>query len=173
MTRLFDAASALSAKEKAKREREEVRQRAEEADRALAEIEELDEQSIKLKEALAKAASVTPIVYEQFRKPGSKWLIEHARVGDDYVYQVFPLKPPLHDWADVFTMMAAALHPIYPDTVKLHFWPPSENAVRPFYTIRAEKVALLPGWEEPVRNRALQSLAAVPAWGDSGLVSSQ
>lgn len=161
MTRLFDATGARKSKDA----QDEVKRRAAEADKALAEIEDLDEASQKLKAQLAKASSaVTPIRYAEYRAPGSKWHIEHARVGDDYIFQMFPLKKPSYAWQDIVTLMVGAMDVIFPPSIHIHYVPPTENEFRPFYTIKVSDVVATPGWDDGIRDRTLRSLAAVPAW---------
>jgi hypothetical protein len=166
MTRLFDATRERTDEERAQRARAEVRRRAEEADRAIAEHEELDEASRNLKKQLeGSTVAVEPIHYASYRLPGSKWQIEHALVGDDYVYQMFPLKPISRDWRDVVAMMIAAMDVIFPRSIDIRYVPPDQRSFRQFYTIRVENVAKLPGWEDAVQKRALRGLSDVQAWG--------
>lgn len=165
MTRLFDATKERTAEDEGRRAQVEARARAEEAERAVAEFEELDEESQRLRGQLGKAMSeVTPIRYEEFRLPGSKWHIEHAKIGDDHVYQMFPLKAPSYPWQDIITMIIGAMDVIFPPSIHIHYTPPAEGEFRPFYTIRVADVEKTPGWTELVKGRVLQALCSVPAW---------
>lgn len=160
---MFDSAEDTRQAGDAKRARETVRRRAEEADIALKEVEDLDEASQKLGAKLSQAQSVQPIQYKSYRKPGSKWQIEHAQVGEDYVYQLFSLKPPKIHWKDVVTQLIAAMDVIFPRSIDIKYAPPSGQVGVKFYTIRVEKVVGAPGWEA-ARDRALNGLSAVNAW---------
>jgi hypothetical protein len=164
MTRLFDAAQAKRDATEARRAREEVRRRAEEAEGAIKENLELDEASQKLGEKLAGARAVQPITYKAYRPSGSKWSIEHALVGEDYVFQLFPLRPPRLDWKTVCLLFANAMDAIFPRSVEIYYTPPSQRFELKYYTIRLEGVARLPGWKSAVEDRALRALAAVDAW---------
>lgn len=164
MGRLFDAGKEEREAADQRTRNETVRARAAAVEAALREREELDEASKKIGAQLAEAQAVQPIVYTTFRKPGSKWLIEHARVGDDYVYQLFPLKPPKLHWKDAITQMIGAMDVIFPRTLKITYTPPNESYQVKFYTIRVEKVAGVPGWEAAVGERTLNALAGIDAW---------
>lgn len=165
MSKLFDAREERTKEERARQGREEIRRRAFEAERALAEVGELDEASRSLKKQLEqRGESVAPIYYASYRLPGSKWQIEHALVGDDYVYQLFPLKPPSYEWRDIIPMMIAAMDVIFPRSIHIRYTPPDQRSFRQFYTIRVENVAKLPGWEQAVQERALRALSDVQAW---------
>jgi hypothetical protein len=165
MTRLFDAGAEMKEASLARASREAVKQRADEVTRLLEEELQLDDASKKLGENLAATAtSVQPIHYHQFRGRGSKWMIEHARAGDDYMYQLFPLKPPAIAWADIITMFIAVMDAIFPRSVHIHYVPPNDNFQIKFYTIKLENIAVLPGWETPCKERALHGLANVDAW---------
>lgn len=163
MGRLFDSAEDTRQAEDAKRSRNDVRRRAEEADIALAELGELDEASKKLGDKLSQAQSVQPIKYKSFRKKGSRWQIEHAQVGEDYVYQLFQLKPSKMHWKDIVTLFISAMDVIFPRSIDIKYAPPSNQYGVKFYTIRVEKVVGSPGWEA-ARDRALNGLVAVNAW---------
>jgi hypothetical protein len=162
--RLFDSGAETRKADAAREARAEVRRRAREAEEAIREIEELDEASAKLGETLAAAQAVQPIVYATFRRPGTRWSIEHARVGDDYVYQLFPLKPEVLDWQDVVAQMITAMDVIFPRSVKIRYVPPNQAFKVKFYTIRVTGVVGQPGWEKACRERALNGLSAVDAW---------
>ena len=164
MTRLFDAAQAKRDAAEARRARDEVRRRAEEAEEAIKENLELDEASQKLGEKLAGAQAVQPIRYRAYRARGSKWNIEHALVGEDYVYQLFPLRPMRIDWKSVIAQFIAAMDAIFPRSVEIKYTPPSQQFELKYFTIRVEGVARLPGWENAVEGRALPALSAVDAW---------
>jgi len=165
MGRLFDSSRLVSQGESQRAARARVRERAAEADELLRELEEDDEASRALGDRLAKAQVVAPIVYAEYRKPGGRWLIEHACVGDDYVYQLFPVKPPKIVWQDVLVLAIAAMDVIFPSTVDIQYTPPSEQFQVQFYTIRAKGVVGRPGWKDACIERALPSLASIEAWG--------
>jgi hypothetical protein len=166
MGRLFDSnASAVKAAE-ARENKESVRRRAEEIDKLLREELELNEETSKLEVRLqSRPMGVQAVVYKDFRLPGSKWMIEHAIVGDDYVYQMFPLRPIQADWRDTVVLLIAAMDAVFPRSIKIQYSPPNERYQVKYFTIRAEKVVGQPGWEEACEKRALKSLAGVPAWG--------
>jgi len=164
MTRLFDAGSEKAIKSERERRAEEARRRAAEFDEAMKQAG-LDAADDKLGKLLATAPStVQAIRYEKFRTPGSKWVIEHARVDKDYIYQLHPLKP-IADWQSAIGMMIAAMDAIFPRTLHITYTPPAELYQVKFFTIKVAGVVGLPGWEEACRDRALKSLAAVDAWG--------
>ena len=130
MGRLFDSSKLVSKGASERGDRERVRQRALEADEVLRDIDETDEASVALSARLAKAQAVQPIVYAEYRQPGGKWMIEHARVGDDYVYQLIPIKPPKLVWQDVLVLAIAAMDVIFPDTVDITYSPPLRQEIR-------------------------------------------
>lgn len=169
MGRLFDVGEERTKAEDAKRRRDEVRQRAAEVDRILQEEGFLNQTADKVTEALSSqkeqaSLSVEAIRYASFRKPGSKWLIEHAKVGDDYVFQLFPLKPPTLVWQDVVATFIAVMDVIYPRSVEIFYARPDEQFQVKFYTIRVANVIGLPGWETACKERALNGLAAADVW---------
>ena len=112
----------------------------------------------------ALGQAVQPIRYRAYRARGSKWNIEHALVGEDYVYQLFPLRPMRIDWKSVIAQFIAAMDAIFPRSVEIKYTPPSERFELKYFTIRVEGVARLPGWENAVEGRALPALSAVDAW---------
>jgi hypothetical protein len=164
MNRLFDANAKAQKDAGARRSREEVRQRAEAVDKALAEAGLLDDADKRLQAKLSQ--SVQPIVYASFRVPGSKWRLEHARAGDDYVIQLFPLKPPRLVWQDVVLAIIATMDTIFPRNIKITYRPPREDYQIKYYTITVEKVVGQPGWERACKERALRGLAAIDVWSE-------
>jgi hypothetical protein len=164
MGRLFDAGEEDKKVADQRARNEDARARAAAVEEALRETDQLDEASKRLGAQLADAQAVQPIVYQTYRKPGMKWLIEHAQVGEDYVFQLFPLKPPKLNWKDIITMMIGAMDVVFPRTIKITYKPPNEGFQVKFYTIRAEKVVGVPGWESAVGERALRGLASIDAW---------
>jgi hypothetical protein len=156
--RLFDSkTAAASAHEK----REAALKRVQEAERILKEEMALDFASDELSKKLSASVGIQPIRYEKFRQPGSKWMLEHAQVGDDYVYQAFPLKPLSMDWRDVMVPLIAAMDAIFPKSVQIQYSPPNERYQLRCFTIRVQKIATQPGWQDACQNRALRALAAV------------
>jgi hypothetical protein len=166
MGTLFDAGKRKKEIAAAKSQREGVRERAEAVDKMLKENLVLSEASNALGEQLSASEpqSVHTIQYKHFRGRGSKWNIEHAQVGPDYVYQMFPLRPPKMNWKDVITHFIAAMDSIFPRSVSIKYAPPSERFQLKYYTIRVEGVTKLPGWEDAAQERALNALASVDAW---------
>lgn len=167
MGRLFDSGADRRASETARKSKDEVRKRALEVERILEEEKLVDAAGDELGQKLAAGRSmqaVQPIRYESFRQAGTKWMLEHAQDGEDYVIQMFPLKPPLIPWQDVVTMLIAAMDVIFPRSVQIKYVPPNETYEVKFYTIRILKVVGLPGWEKACKDRALNGLAAVEAW---------
>ncbi len=166
MNRLFDAGNEAKQATEAKQTRDDIKRRAEEAEAALKEAGFLDEKA----DGLGKLFSGQPLQgvqavrYSTFRKPGSKWMIEHAQDGTDYVFQVFPLKQIPVAWQDVVGLMIATMDVIFPRSLKITYAPPREDFQVKFYTIRICDVAKVPGWETACRERALNGLAAIDAW---------
>lgn len=165
-SRLFDSNVVAVKAATAKDQRESVRLRAEQAEQAMRDELELDDATVKLGERLqTQSMGVQSIHYEAFRPPGSKWLIEHAAVGRDYVYQMFPLRPLPDDWRDTMALLITAMDGIFPRSVKIVYSPPNERYQIRFFTIKVEQIVAQPGWETACRERALRALAGVPAWG--------
>jgi hypothetical protein len=156
--RLFDSKSAAAS---AQEKREAALKGAQEAERILKEEMALEFANDELSKKLSAAAGIQPIRYEKFRQPGSKWMIEHSRVGEDYIYQVFPLKPISTDWRDVVVLLIAAMDSIFPKSVQIQYSPPNERYQLRCFTVRVQKVADQPGWQDACQNRALRALAAV------------
>jgi hypothetical protein len=159
MSRLFDAGSQASSDAS----RQDMRRRAKEAEAAQLEVKELDAAGAELQSRLKDARSVAPIVYKSFRSPGGKWNVEHAVDGQDYVYQVIPLKPTRLVTPDILTLMIQSMDAIFPRTVQISYRPPSDQFSIKYFTVRVAKVVGLPGWKAAVE-RALHELAVVPAW---------
>jgi hypothetical protein len=169
MGRLFDSKAEGDKAEAARLHRAGVKQRADEVDRILSEEGMLDAAATKLGSMLTSSApqavqSVEAIHYTSFRRPGSKWVIEHAKVGPDYVFQLFPLKAPGIPWQDIITILIAAMDVIFPRSVKITYIPPNDAYQVKYFTIKVEGVVGLPGWEVACKERALLGLAAVDAW---------
>lgn len=175
MARLFDSTVENKKAESSRRSRDESRQRAEEVDRILKEEGLLNDSESKLGNILGAGAAsaaaggqtVEAIRYEHYRKPGSRWAIEHAKVGSDYVFQLFPLKPPAVPWQDVMLVLIAIMDVIYPRSVKLDYIPPNDTYQVKFYTIKVNNVVGLPGWEVACKERALHGLSAADVWSRS------
>ena len=164
MTRLFDSDAETKKIEATRASQAEARRRGEEVEEALRDYEETDAQSLALSASLSKArAGVVPIHYQEFRQPGGKWMIEHSPVGDDYVLQCHPLRPPGRVWQDIITMMIAAMDVIFPDSIRIEYIRPNDGYQLKFYTITVRKIAGLPGWKGAIE-RALAGLSAVDAW---------
>jgi hypothetical protein len=161
---LFDSTKVVQAEAAQRDERSRIRRRAQEVDEALQELGELDASSEALKKQLASAQAVQAVVYAEYRRPGKRWMIEHARAGADYIYQLFPLKPPTVAWQDVVVMAIAAMDVIFPTSINITYTPPSEEYQVKFYTIKAQKVVGLPGWEDACIARALVALTEIDAW---------
>ena len=164
MTRLFDAGKEERQAEDARRHRAEVKERVKQAEILARELEAEDKATEKLRETLSQQQAVHPVRYSEYRKRGSKWMIEHARAGDDYVYQLFPLKPPAIAWQDVALLVIAALDVIFPEDVHKVIKPPSQEFKVQYYTITIKDVCKLPGWEGACVDRALPALAEVNGW---------
>ena len=141
-----------------------VRERAEAFDKAFADDEELDEESRRLSERLKDASAVSPIRYERHRKPGTRWLIEHARVANDYVFQLHPLRPIQVPSSDVIAALIATMDQVYPRSIQIFYRPPNDQLGVNFYTVTAQGAAGVPGWEEASR-RALDALSDINVWG--------
>lgn len=163
MTRLFDSQEENRQADRTRRARDESRRRASEAEEALRELKETDEASAKLRETLSQTQSVTPIRYEEYRPRGSRWMIEHSRVGDDYVFQMHPLRPPVLALERVLKLAITSMDVIFPRSLKIQYTPPSQQYQMKFYTIKVNGLAGLPGWRGAV-DRALRSLSALNAW---------
>lgn len=129
----------------------------------LREEQKLSEASDKLGQVQA-AQSIQAINYSTYRAPGSKWSIEHAQAGEDYIYQIFPLRPPKLTWQGVIYLFIAAMDTVFPRSVEIKYIPPSQKFELKYYTIRVEKVTNLPGWEDAARVRALRGLSGADAW---------
>lgn len=164
MSRLFDSSRESHKEEEARSRQEEVRKRAAEAEKLIMEHQELDDQSRRIRDQLASTQAVKPIVYKEFRRPGSKWMIEHARDGEDYIYQLFPLKPPRFETSDVLQLLIIAMDVVFPRSVRIDYVPPNELYKAKMFTIKVRGVTRLPGWEDACLSKALNSLCAVEAW---------
>jgi hypothetical protein len=163
--RLFDSTHEATQSETARTQREEVKRRAAAFDQANQENKALDEASAKLAAQMKSAQAVQAIRYESFRPPGSKWLIEHALSGSDYLYQMIPLRPPALSVKDVINLMIVAMDVVFPRSTQIFYVPPNESIkIKSFYTIKVVGVASLPGWEDACKERALHGLVSINAW---------
>lgn len=167
MGRMFDSGAAAKEAKEARERKDGVKQRAAEIDKLLQEELELDKVSAELGQKIAqtKALGVQAVVYKDYRQPGSKWMIEHAIVGDDYIYQMFPLRPIQADWRDTIVLLLAAMDSVFPRSMQIKYAPPNDRYQIKCFTIRVEKVVGKPGWEDACGERALKALAGVQAWG--------
>lgn len=129
--------------------------------KAAVEAAALDDNARKLGELLGVSRAVKAIEYARDRR--GRWLVEHGRAGDDYVFQLHPLKAPTRAWQDVITGFIAAVDAIFPRTVQIHYRRPDEEWQVKFFTVRLEGVCRLPGWE-PAMKKAIAALAATNAW---------
>ena len=163
MSRLFDSGAEEKKAAAVRDERERVRRRAQEADEALRELEETDEASRRLGASLAEARGVSAIVYQEYRKPGCKWMIEHSAAGKDYMFQLHPLRPPGIGVRDVLTLAIAAMDVIFPRSQEIFYAPPSTQFKLQFYTVKVQDLVGKPGWQGAVE-RALEGLAGIAAW---------
>jgi hypothetical protein len=122
---------------------------------------DVDENARKLGELLGASQAVVPVKYSRERR--GRWLIEHGRAGDDYVFQLHPLKAPTQQWQDIVTGFIAAMDSIVPRSVPINYRRPDEQWQVRFFTVTAEGVCRLPGWESAVK-RAVDTLENVDAW---------
>lgn len=113
----------------------------------------------------APARGVLPMKYEQVRF--GKWLIEYGRAGDDLFLQLHPLKQLVRSHGDIITAFIAVMDRIFPGSVQIYYKRPDEKWEIKFFTIRLEDVCKQPGWER-ARDRALEQLGRVNAWGAPG-----
>lgn len=165
MPRLFDAGTRARQTADDRRSRDEVRRRAEEVDQALAEAQLVDAAADKMAARLREQqTSVQSVVYASYREPGSKWTIEHARAGGDYIFQLFPLKPPKIEWNEVIVAMIATMDSIFPRSLKIIYRSPREDYQIQFFTVTVEGVVGQPGWERACKERALHGLSQINAW---------
>jgi len=165
---MFDSGSVARKADEAKENKESVRRRAAEIDQLLHDELELDKASRDLGERLsgsAEAMGITAIHYKEFRQSGSRWMIEHTKDGDDYIYQMFPLRPIQADWRDTIILFIAAMDAVFPRSVEIRYVPPSEKYQITYFTIKVIRVTVQPGWEDACEKRALKALSGVPAWG--------
>ena len=166
-SRLFDSGAAAQSAATGRASRESIKERAAEIDRLLKEELELDQATSALGGKLAESAAamgITAIRYKEYRERGSKWMIEHTRDGNDYIYQMFPLRPLAEDWRNTIALLIAAMDGVFPRSVEIKYHPPSDKYQIKYFTIRLMKAATLPGWEDACERRALQALAKVQAW---------
>lgn len=165
MSRLFDSGAEARKTLEAQEKKDGVRRRAEEVDRMLKEELELDQASSQLGQKLStQTIGVQAIRYKDYRLPGSKWLIEHAQVGNDYVYQMFPLRPIQADWRGTMALLIVAMDGVFPRSLQIKYARPNERYQIKCFTVRVEKVVGMPGWDDACEERALKALASVQAW---------
>lgn len=126
---------------------------------------ELDDNARKLGELLSVSQTVTPVHYMRDRH--GRWLIEHGRAGDDYLYQMHPLRVPTRAWQDVLLGFIVAMDSVFPLSIKKRYRLPDEEWQIRFFTITVEKVCALPGWEIAVK-KVVDALARVDAWTSGG-----
>lgn len=162
MGRLFDSEAEQKAAVATRESRVAARERADIVDEAMKELEDTDAASINLSATLARQ-TIRAIVYQEYREPGSKWMIEHSEDGRDYILQIHPIRPPKLAWADIIPMMIEVMDIIFPRTIKIIYVPPSQKYQLQFYTLKIEKVVGVPGWRGAI-DRALTGLSAVEAW---------
>lgn len=152
MTRLFDKRRPPAAEVPA-------------ADRLKAAVEAaaLDENARKLGELLGASRAVKAVEYARERH--GRWLVEHGRAGDDYVFQLHALKAATRPWQDTITGFIAAMDSVFPRTVQIHYRRPDEQWQVKFFTIRVDDLCRLPGWETATK-KAVDALSAVTAWAN-------
>lgn len=153
---------------KAAEARAEARKRAADFDKVMQDFEETEKESRELASQLSGQSVVQAVRYRKYKRPGSKWMIEHGRVGDDYIFQVFPSKPTVAPWQDIIAWMIVALDAIFPPTIDVTLKPPDPTLKLPFYTIRMTNVTKVPGWQEACEIRANRALSDINAWGTKG-----
>jgi hypothetical protein len=110
------------------------------------------------RDLLGASQSVVPVQYARERR--GRWLVEHGRAGDDYVFQMHPLRAPTQQWQNIVTGFIAAMDSIFPRSVQIHYRRPDEQWQVKFFTVSAKEVCRLPGWEPPVK-KAIDALVAV------------
>ena len=115
----------------------------------------------KLGELLGASTAVKTVEYPRERR--GRWLIEHGRAGDDYLFQLHPLKVLALAWQDVITGFIARMDGIFPRSVPIYYRRPDEQWEIKFFTIKVENVCRLLGWETAAK-KAIDALAAVEAW---------
>lgn len=127
------------------------------------ELEQLDNIDAMFRDKLGAERSISAIRYESVRKPGSKWMLEHAANGVDYMFQCFPLKPPRYDINGVIGRMIVALDAVFPRSYQITYMPPNDKYEIKFYTIKVADIVGKPGWER-AKSRAIDALIDVDAW---------
>lgn len=160
MKLLFDGKKA----EAETQQRDDTRKRVKEVEAIFKDFHESDEASEKLSRRLSSAHAVQTVRYKRYRRPGFRWQIEHGQVGEDYVLQAFPLKPPTIPWQDVIAGMIVVMDGIFPATIDITYKPPDMNFKVTFYTIRLAGVTKLPGWQSACEERAPRALTEIKAW---------
>lgn len=125
---------------------------------------ELEQASSELGKKLTQNMGVQAVHYKDYRLPGSRWMIEHAQVGADYVYQMLPLRPIKADWRDTVVLLIAAMDAVFPRSTQIKYMPPNERYQVKCFTIRVTGVVGMPGWSDACEVRALRTLAGVQAW---------
>ena len=132
--------------------------------KAALEAAKLDETSNRLSRILGPQQQVSAVIYQSERR--GKWRIEHARVDEDYIFQVFPLKPIPYSWPSIMTAFIQVLDQVFPRTVQIYYKPPSELFKEPefqFYTIRFKNLFTTPGWERGIA-KAMDALFGLDVW---------
>ena len=122
---------------------------------------ELDENARRLGEILGASQPVTPVHYSCERR--GRWMVEHGRAGDDYVFQLHPLKVLMRPWQDVIAGFIAAMDSIFPRSVQIRYRRPDENWEIKFFTITVADVCRLPAWESAIP-KAIERVSAVNGW---------
>lgn len=149
-----------------KEQKTEQRQRALEAARLIdeARLDEgiADELQGKV-EKLKQTMTVQTIAYKSYRAAGKRWMIEHGRLGDDYMLQLIPLKPTVTAPNNILLLLITAMDTIYPKSVQIYYSKPKPSMQISFWTIRIADVAEMPGFERAI-GRTLSGLCDVDAW---------
>jgi hypothetical protein len=120
------------------------------------------EEARALQQRLGAAHGVTAIRYERQRR--GDWLVEHGRAGDDYFFQLHPLRVLARPWQDIVTALIAVMDGVFPRSVQIHYKRPDEQWSVNFYTVKAEHLCRLPGWESAI-TRAIAGIGSVSGWG--------
>ena len=163
MAKLFDTGSGSRRADVPQESPEQLKAKVDRVAQMFAKYEATSDEEKSLGQMLASAPAVQSIRYETYRVPGRPWIIEHGRDGDDYVYQLFPLKQTSASWQDTIAGMIAAMDVIFPRSTQIKYAPPNPQYKADFFTVRVEAVTKLPGWESACRERALRSLVSVNA----------
>lgn len=114
-------------------------------------------------QVLKDAMTVQTIRYESYRRPLKKWMIEHGRLGSDYMLQLIPIKPTVTSVANILLLFITTMDAIYPKSVQIYYSKPNPGMQINFWTIKIQAVADMPGFERALA-RTLESLCDVDAW---------